>query len=146
MIEQAIQDLYETYHWLPGGPIVPACFFVLGLMWGLSRYFRSFKYMYYFYIEHGEVIWSMDGSARRDDMEKVAKKYKLPTREYFEPHGYVTGIGIIVACTAVGTIIGTLWPVSLIVGILTIPNFVLRRVAREERNKVVFVNDLKGKK
>jgi len=146
MISQTIQELNEMYFWLPGGVMVPAIFFTLGFMWGLSRYFRSFKYMYYYYIEHGEVIWSMEGGQRKDEMEEIAKKYKLPSRDYFEPHGYVTGIGVILFCTIAGTIVGTLWPVSLVVGILTIPNFVLRRIAREARNKVVFVDGLKGTK
>ena len=139
-----IQELNAMYHWLPGGVIAPACFFLLGFGWGLSRYFRSFKYIYYYYIEHGEVIWNMEGRDRKNAMSEVAKKHKLPGREYFEPHGYVSGIGIIMGCTTLGTIVGTLWPLSLVVGILTIPNFVLRRVAKEKRNKAIFEQTLKG--
>lgn len=143
MIE-TIQVLNKMYFWLPGGSIVPIIFCVLGFIWGMSRYVRSFRYIYYYYIEHGEVIWNMEGSSRHKAMNVIAKKYKLPGRDYFEPHGYVTGLGIIVLCTMIGTIVGTLWPVSLVIGILTIPNFVLRRVAREKRNKAVFEQTLKG--
>lgn len=139
-----IQGLNEAYYWLPGGAIAPICFCILGFMWGMYRYIRSFKYMYYFYIEHGEVICAME--SRRVMMDKIAKKYNLPNSDYFEPSGYVTGLLIILLCTALGIFIGTIWPVSLIVGILTIPNFVLRRVAREKRTKAVFEQTLRGTK
>ena len=146
MIDQAIQELNAIYHWLPGGAIAPACFFLLGFGWGLYRYVRSFKYIYYYYIEHGDVIWNMEGSSRKKTMNEIAKKYDLPNSDYFVPHGYVSGLGVIGLCTALGTMVGTLWPLSLIVGILTIPNFVLRRVAREKRNKEVFKQKLEGAK
>jgi len=138
-----IQTLNEMYHWLPGDATAPISFCVLGFIWGVSRYFRSFKYMYYYYIENGIVIWSMD--EKRSEMDRIAKKYNLPNSDYFEPSGYVTGLIIILLCTILGIIVGTLWPLSLIIGVLTIPNFILRRIAREKRNKAVFEQTLKGK-
>lgn len=144
MIETFIQELNKLYTWLPGGAIAPICFFILGFMWGTYRYVRSFKYIYYYYIEHGEVIWNMEGRSRKKAMNDIAKKYKLPNSDYFSPHGYVSGLGVIGLCILLGAIVGTLWPLSLVLGILTIPNFVLRRVAREKRNKAVFEQALKG--
>jgi len=144
MIETYTQALNGMYYWLPGGVIAPACFLLLGFSWGMSRYIRSFKYIYYFYIEHGIVIWNTDGRDRTAAMNKIAKKYKLLDSDYFEPHGYVTGLGIVGLCSLLGLLIGSLWPLSLVIGILTIPNFVLRRVAREKRNKAIFEQELKG--
>ena len=144
MIEQYIMDLNEAYKWLPGEALIPIIFCALGFMYGLYRYIRSFKYIYYWYIENGEVIWNMEGGRRRGAMDEIAKKHKLPHSGYFTPHGYVSGLGVICLCTAIGTVIGTLWPLSLAVGVLTIPNFVLRRVAREKRNKAIFEQELKG--
>lgn len=141
---EIIQELNKGYLWLPGGAIVPSFFCVLGFMYGMYRYIRSFKYIYYYYIEHGIVVCSMDN--REDSVNRVAKKYKLPNPDYFKPHGYVTGLLIIVLCTILGIIIGSLWPASLIIGILTIPNFALRRFAREKRNKAIFEQELKGTK
>lgn len=144
MINAVIEVLNGMYHWLPGGAIAPVIFCTLGFTWGMSRYTRSFRYIYYYYIEHGDVIWNMEGSTRRKAMIAVAKKYKLPGRDYFTPHGYVSGLGIIVLCTLLGIFVGTLWPLSLVVGILTIPNFVLRRIAREKRTKAVFKQKLEA--
>lgn len=144
MNSQFIETLNTMYFWLPGEAIGPICFCILGFIWGMSRYLRSFKYMYYYYIEHGDVICTMD--SRKVDMNLIAKKYKLPNSDYFEPHGYVTGLVVIVLCTALGIFVGTFWPLSLVVGILTIPNFALRQFAREKRNKVIFKQNLKGTK
>jgi len=136
------QELNEAYHWLPGGAIAPIIFCVLGFMYGMYRYIRSFKYMYYYYIEYGVVLWSLE--RWKSEMNEIARKYKLPNSDYFEPHGYVAGLGVIVLCAVLGTVVGTLWPISLVIGILTIPNFILRRVAREKRNKAIFEQTLKG--
>ena len=141
-----LQELNRMYDWLPGGSLVPIIFCGLGFIWGMYRYIRSFKYIYCYYIEHGIVIWGMDGAERKRDMNTVAKKYRLPDSSYFEPHGYVTGLGIVVLCTILGTVVGTLWPASLAIGVLTIPNIALRRVAKEKRNKAIFEQTLKGTK
>jgi hypothetical protein len=85
----------------------------------------------------------MEGREHRDNMENIVIKYKLS--EFFSPHGYVTGLGIILACTILGTLAGSFWPLTLTIGILTIPNVVLRFVAREKRSKAVFKQILAAK-
>lgn len=141
---EIMQGLNKAYTYLPGGAIVPIIFCVLGFMHGIYRYIRSFKYLYYYYIEHGVVICNMESHV--DAVNVIAKKHNLPNSDYFEPHGYVTGLLIIVFFTILGIIVGSLWPASLIIGILTIPNFALRRFAREKRNKAIFEQELKGTK
>jgi len=114
-----------------------------GLCYGIYRYGRSLKYLYYYYIEHGIVIWSMDGRSRREEMQEVVKRNNL--YEYFTPHGYVTGLGFMVLFTALGWLVGVLYPIAIVIGILTIPNLTLRWVAKEKRAKAVFQQNLQGK-
>jgi len=132
----------ESFTWSPGGVLIPLIGLSLGLCWGLYRYGRSLKYLYFYYIEHGDVVWSMESRSYRENMIEIVKKYKLS--EFFKPHGYVSGLGIILACTTLGAIAGSLWPLTLAIGVLTIPNIVLRFIAREKRAKAVFQQNLQG--
>lgn len=133
----------ESFEWSPGGVLIPLIGLSLGLSWGLYRYARSLKYLYYYYIEHGDVVWSMESRSYREAMLEIIKKYKLS--EFFNPHGYVSGLGIIVACTTLGGFAGSFWPITLVIGILTIPNILLRFIAREKRAKAVFKQTLEAK-
>jgi len=114
----------------------------LGLSWGLYRYGRSLIYLYYYYIEHGDVIWSMEN--HWSDMKEVIKKHKL--YEYFTPHGYVTGLVVVLGCGLLGFIVGVIYPITIVIGILTIPNITLRWLAKEKRSKTVFQQKLKDAK
>lgn len=131
-------ELFAVFH--PTPYVWWACT-LLGLAWGLYRYGRSMKYLYFYYIEHGDVIWSMESNW--SEMKEVIKKHNL--YEHFSPHGYVTGLGTILGCTVLGLISGTFYPISIAVGILTIPNITLRWLAKEKRAKAVFQQNLNGK-
>lgn len=107
---------------------------LIGLAYGLYRYGRSLKYLYYYYIEHGHIVWWMDNY--QSTMKEVVKKHKL--YEHFTCQGYVGGLGIILVTTFLGWLIGILWPITVVIGILTVPNLLIRYVAREKRAKAVF--------
>jgi len=139
MGSMSMPELYELFH---SAPYIWWATAFLGLFWGLYRYGRSLKYLYYYYIEHGMVIWNMEGRSRREQMEVIVKKYDLSP--YFTPHGYVSGLGILGGCVIIGYVVGIFYPISITVGILTIPNVVLRFVAREKRAKAVFQQNLQG--
>lgn len=140
MGSMSMPELYDIFH---STPYIWWATAFLGLCWGLYRYGRSLKYLYYYYIETGEVIWTMESRSRREKMEEVGKRYNLS--EFFTPHGYVSGLGIMVTTTIIGYVTGVFYPISIIIGILTIPNIVLRFAAREKRAKVVFHQKLKEK-
>lgn len=137
-----LQEIHAVYSWLPGGAIVPLSCAVIGLLIGLVQYIHSFKYLYAYYIEHGEVICWMEQYV--SEMRVVAKKHKLA--EFYNPSGYVSGILGMFFYAIIGIIIGTIWPVSVAIGVLTIPNFALRYFAKERRNKAIFEQELKGTK
>ena len=132
----------DLFHYIHPTPYVWWIGMFLGLCWGLYRYGRSMKYLYFYYIEHGKVVWSLDNY--ESEMKAVIKKNKL--YEHFSPHGYVSGMGIVCLTTAFGLIASSLWPVTLVIGILTVPNIILRFVAKDKRKKVIFVQDLKAQK
>lgn len=144
----------ETSIWNLSGPEVWAIWhpvpyiwwagMFIGFSYGLYRYLRSFKYLYYYYIEHGSVPFNLDGTHRNNEMLEVIKKHKL--YEYFTPHGYVSGLGIMAMCTGFGMLMGGLYPVTITVGILAIPNLLLRWLAKEKRAKAVFKQTLEGAK
>lgn len=136
------QELHASYSWLPGGAIVPLVCAAIGLLIGLVQYIHSFKYLCAYYIEHGVVICWMETYV--SEMRKVAKKHKLA--EFYTPAGYVSGILGMFLFTILGMVIGTIWPLSMAIGVLTIPNFALRYFAKERRNKVIFEQTLKGTK
>ena len=140
MIEQAIAELNTMYHWLPGGVIAPFICGTIGFMFGFTDYVRSFKYWNRYYIEHGEVICFMENHVKK--MHDVVKKHRL--NELFKPVGYVSGVTWTFLQTVLGVVIGTVWPLAVAIGIFTIPNFLIRYVAREKRNKAIFEQELKG--
>ena len=141
MIEGLLHLHTVGYSWLPGGIIMPAIGIILGLSYGIYRYVRSFKYLYYYYIEHGVVIWWTDNYT--SELKAVMKRYDL--YEHYTVFGYVGGLLGCVLFPAAGLIIGSLWPIAALIGLLTIPNLVLRHVAKEKRTKAIFEQTLKGK-
>lgn len=140
MIDQILTSLDGAYSYLPGTYVVPLISIVCGTLYGVYRYVRSFPYLYYYYIEHGIVICWTDNY--RSPLKELRQKYKLD--KHYDPYGYIGGLGGILGFAFLSLIIGSLWPVSVVVGILTIPNFVLRHMAREKRAKVIFEQNLKG--
>lgn len=141
-LQSMVDWFVGSFHWSPGGILIPLIGLSLGLCWGLYRYGRSLKYLYFYYIETGDVVWSMESRSYRETMLEVIKKYKLS--EFFSPHGYVSGLGIILVCITIGTLAGSFWPLTLFIGILTIPNVLLRFVARKKRAKAVFKQTLEA--
>ena len=140
MIDIIITDLNEMYHWLPGGPIAPLIGISIGFLFGIADYIRSFKYWNRYYIEHGEVICFMESHVK--EMKKVIKKHNL--NKHFKPVGYVSGVTWTFLQMVLGGVVGTVWPLAVVVGIFTIPNFLIRYIAREKRSKAVFEQTLKG--
>ncbi len=143
MINAALEWLTQVYAYLPGGYIIPMICAVIGFSYALYRYIRSFKYLYYYYIEHGEVMWWMDDDKHKE-MAEINKKHRL--YKHFKNFGYVGGMFALVPFTIAGAVLGSIWPVVIVIGILTIPNLLLRHIAREKRSKAVFEQTLKGAK
>lgn len=135
--------LDSLYVYLPGGYIVPTLCVSISFLYGITYYLSSFKYMYYHYIEHGTIFATSDG--HRIDIQEIGKKYKLKKIfGVYEPVGYVGGFAMIGLCTFLGVIIGSLWPVALFIGVLALPNFAIRIIAKEKRQKAIFEQKLKG--
>ena len=128
MFDLSGPEVFAMFH---STPYVWWAGMLLGFSFGLYRYIRSLTYLYCFYIEHGYIPWSMDNRSRRETMQEVIKTHKL--YEHFTPHGYVSGLGIILLCTGLGTVMGGLYPITTAVGILTIPNLILRWLAKEKQ-------------
>ena len=143
MIDIALQWLTNVYFYLPGGYIIPMIGAATGFSYAMYRYVRSFKYLYYYYIETGEVLWWMDNDKHKE-MVEINKKHRLKLDDHFKNFGYVGGMFSLVPITIAGAVLGSIWPVVLAVGILTIPNLLLRHVAREKRSKAIFEQTLKG--
>lgn len=138
-----VQHMHTVFYgWLPGGVIMPFIGAVAGFVYGLYRYVRSFKYLYYYYIEHGAVIWWTDNYTT--ELRKVSKKHDLC--EHYTVFGYVGGLLGCALFPVAGIIIGSLWPIAVLIGILTIPNLALRHIAKEKRTKALFEQALKGEK
>lgn len=145
MINAALEWLTEVYSWLPGGYILPMIGATIGFSYAMYRYIRSFKYLYYYYIETGEVLWWMDCDKHKEMIE-MNKQHRLKLDDRFKNFGYVGGMFSLVPFTVLGIGLGSIWPVVVVVGILTIPNLLLRHIAREKRTKAIFQQTLKGDK
>ncbi len=143
LIDIVLQWLSETYWWLPGGYIIPMLGAVTGFSYAMYRYVRSFKYLYHYYIETGEVLCWMDCDTHTE-MVEMNKKHRLKLDDNFKNFGYIGGMAALIPFTVIGAIIGSVWPLAVAIGILTIPNFVLKRIAREKRSKAVFKQKLEA--
>lgn len=140
MIDIILQLLIGMFAYLPGGYIFPLIGAICGFLYGTYRFIRSFRYLYCYYIEHGVVLCWTDGN--KADLMAVTEKYHL--NKNFDVFGYVGGIFGIIIYTVLGIVAGSAWPIAAVVGILTIPNFILRHIAREKRSKAIFEQTLKG--
>ncbi len=129
---------------LPFGAIIPAIFMCAGFCFGLYHLVRSYPYLYYYYIEHGEIVWWTDNTSTRNKMKEVIKKHRLS--DTFYPYGYVGTFFGLVAWTILFTLVGTIWPITFTIGVLFIPNLAIRYFAKGRRKKAIFEQALKEEK
>jgi len=99
---------------------------------------------YYFYIDHGFIL--VEGNNHRDKIKATLKK--LGKVDSFFAIGYPFAALACVLCTIFFGFIGHFWyvfaPLSLAVSFILLPAIGIRLVAKDKRNKVVFVEKLDG--
>jgi len=118
--------------------------FIIGTIQLIYVMARVFTFAYYFYIDHGFIL--ADADSNRDKIETTLKK--LGKKESKFAKGYFQAFIFSLLMLGLWTIILNFWYVTLpifgTVFLIASPVIIIKFLAREKRNRVVFEQKLEG--
>lgn len=123
----------------------------IGLMLGVIHLFysmaRTLNFSYYFYIDHGFILFESGSSG--DNVAKIKKTLKkLNRNDSIYAMGYPKALFINIMLILILILLGSGWhftiPIAAFILIVYIPTIIIKRAARKKRNKVIFEEKLNG--
>jgi len=147
-------EIFNSLHAVLGAPIFgesatygSTIGFIIGIIQLIYVMGRVLTFAYYFYIDHGFIL--VDGGEENVDKIKTTLKKRgrdpegtLFTKGYF--HAFLLSLFFIVLWTLVLNFWYVTLPIFSVLFLLFAPSLIIKWLAKEERNRVVFEQKLDG--